>query len=96
MYRLKYFLLIFHCIVESKNTQDEAVDLACTKWEYDNSEMETLVTQNNWVCGKASVVGDLYNFGGVGVVLGVFVFRCALVKSNRSNFVQFGRRHNCV
>ena len=84
MYRLKYFLLIFHCIVESKNTQDEAVDLACTKWEYDKSEskMETLVTQNNWVCGKASVVGDLYNFGGIGVVLGVFIFRCALVKSN--------------
>ena len=84
MYRLKYSLHIFHCIVESKNTQEEAVDLACTKWEYDKieSKMETLVTQNNWVCGKASVVGDLYNFGGVGVVLGVFIFRCALVKSN--------------
>ena len=84
MYRLKYFLLIFHCIVESKKTQAEAVDLACTEWEYDKTEskMETLVTQNNWVCGKASVVGDLYNFGGVGVVLGGFVFRCAPVKSN--------------
>jgi len=58
------------------DVQDEAVDLACTKWEYDKSEskMETLVTQNNWVCGKASVVADLYNFGGIGVVLGVFIF----------------------
>ena len=72
------------CPWEKQKTQAEAVDLACTEWEYDKTEskMETLVTQNNWVCGKASVVGDLYNFGGVGVVLGVFVFRCALVKSN--------------
>ena len=55
----------------------EAVELACTDWEYDKSElkMETLVAENNWVCQKAPLVQELYFLGNIGLILGIFVFR---------------------
>jgi len=58
------------------NVQAEAVDLACSEWEYDKSELrtESLVAENNWVCKKASLVQQLYFLGNVGLLLGVFFF----------------------
>ena len=63
--------------------QDEAVDLACTEWEYDKSEsgMDTLVSENNWVCQNAPRVQEIHYLGQIGLILGVFVFRWLWMKS---------------
>ena len=63
--------------------QDEAVDLACTEWEYDKSEsgMETVVSENNWVCQNAPRVQEIRFLGHIGLLLGVFVFRWLWMKS---------------
>jgi len=52
-------------------------DLAsCSQWSYDDSEFkDTLVTENDWVCGIGHYVSDLYTLGVVGLILGTFVFR---------------------
>ena len=50
---------------------------SCSQWTYDDSEFkDTLVTENNWVCGIGHYVSDLYTLGVVGLILGTFVFRC--------------------
>jgi len=51
-------------------------DLAsCSQWSYDDSEFkDTLVTENDWVCGIGHYVSDLYTLGVVGLILGTFVF----------------------
>ena len=49
---------------------------SCQKWTYDDSEFkDTLVTENDWVCGVAHYVADLFTLGVVGLILGTFVFR---------------------
>ena len=55
----------------------------CRKWSYDDSEFkDTLVTENDWVCGIGHYVPDLYTLGSVGLVLGTFVFRCSSPSSD--------------
>ena len=55
----------------------------CSKWSYDDSEFkDTLVTENDWVCGIGHYVPDLYTLGVVGLVLGTFVFRCSSPSSD--------------
>ena len=50
----------------------------CSKWSYDDSEFkDTIVTENDWVCGIGHYVADLYTLGVVGLILGTFVFRCS-------------------
>jgi len=48
---------------------------SCSQWTYDDSEFkDTLVTENDWVCGVGHYVSDLYTLGVVGLILGTFVF----------------------
>ena len=74
--------LIFIALTK-KIFQDKAVDLACTEWEYDKSEsgMETVVSENNWVCQNAPRVQEIRFLGHIGLLLGVFVFRWLWMKS---------------
>ena len=93
-------------LVEKQRLQMEAVELACTDWEYDKSElkMETLVAENNWVCQKAPLVQELYFLGNIGLILGIFVFRLPSLKDDfllsspyslvvYHYLLQFGCRH---
>ena len=71
-------------LVEKQRLQMEAVELACTAWEYDKSELkiQTLVAENNWVCQKAPLVQELYFLGNIGLILGIFVFRLPSLKDD--------------
>ena len=57
-------------------SQANSTFATCSKWSYDDSEFkDTLVTENDWVCGIGHYVSDLYTLGVVGLILGTFVFR---------------------
>ena len=59
-------------------SQANSTFATCSKWSYDDSEFkDTIVTENDWVCGIGHYVADLYTLGVVGLILGTFVFRCS-------------------
>ena len=55
-----YFSLLLFTF--TLTVQAEAVDLACSEWEYDKSELrtESIVAENNWVCQKTALVSCCY------------------------------------